>query len=212
MATGNGFDGWLEQELQRETARVAPLSTATARYEAAYRGGVHRTSVLAKAAAAVTAKGAIGLAFGALAVSAAGMAGEASLSGSSNPANWGQQVVQQVQRCKDALAPGSQGIGQCVSAFARKNGPAVSEDHRASGARENHASGARENLPDSSRGHGKGSPDGKDKSSPDDKGNISPDGKGDSSPDGKGDSSPTGQGTGHSDGDLAPRTKAPKVL
>ena len=92
-------------------------------------------SVLAQAMAVVSGKGAVGLAVAALAVGAAGAAGEAAITGSANPGDWGQQVVQQVQKCRDALTPGSHGIGQCVSTFANQHGKDVSSDHKASGAR-----------------------------------------------------------------------------
>ena len=104
-------------------------------------------SVLAKAAAVVSAKGAAGLAVALLAVGAAAVATEASVTGSANPTNWGQAVVDQVNTCKNALKPGQHGIGQCVSAFAKTHGAQVSSDHassareRASDARENHPSG-----------------------------------------------------------------------
>jgi hypothetical protein len=92
-------------------------------------------SVLANAVAVVSGKGAIGLAVAALAIG--GVSAEAAITGSVNPQNWGQQVVKQVQTCKDALAPGSHGIGACVSTFANQHGKQVSADHRASGARGN---------------------------------------------------------------------------
>ena len=57
-------------------------------------------SVLAKAATMVSAKGAVGIAIAMLAVGAAGV--EAAVTGSVNPNDWGQQVVQQVTTCKDA--------------------------------------------------------------------------------------------------------------
>ena len=93
-------------------------------------------SVLAQALAVVSGKGAVGLAVAALAVGAAGVAGEAAITGSANPGDWGQQVVQQVQTCKDALTPGSHGIGHCVSTFANQHGKDVSSEHKASGARQ----------------------------------------------------------------------------
>lgn len=139
---GNGFDRWLEQELQRATAGnggPSPSAGQAAYHAASLQGGTHM-SVLAKAASVVSAKGAVGLAVAVLAVGAAGAATEASVTGSTNPSNWGQQVVQQVQKCKDALAPGSHGIGQCVSTFAKQNGKDVSSQHSASSARENHPS------------------------------------------------------------------------
>lgn len=110
-------------------------------------------SLLAKAIALVSTKGAIGLAVAAIAVGAATAATEASVTGSTNPQNWGQSVVTQVQACKAALAPGSHGIGQCVSAFAKQHGPQVSADHRASGAR---GSSARTDHPTSTDHPGNG--------------------------------------------------------
>jgi len=97
-------------------------------------------SFLAHAASVVSAKGAIGLAVAALAVAAAGVGAEAAITGSANPSNWGQQVVQQVDKCKDALAPGSHGIGECVSTFAKQHGKQESKhaNEAASDARTNH--------------------------------------------------------------------------
>jgi len=92
-------------------------------------------SVLAKAATVVSTKGAVGLAVALLAVGAAGIATEAAVTGSANPTNWGQAVVDQVNKCKDALKPGQHGIGQCVSAFAKTHGKQVSSQHAASSAR-----------------------------------------------------------------------------
>lgn len=98
-------------------------------------------SGLAKAVTLVSTKGAVGLAVAFLAVGAAGVATEAAATGSANPTNWGQAVVDQVNQCKDALKPGQHGIGQCVSAFASTHGKQVSSSH-ASDAR-THASDAR---------------------------------------------------------------------
>ena len=110
-------------------------------------------SVLAKVVALVSTKGAIGIAVAALAVGAATAATEASVTGSTDPQNWGQQVVAQVNACKAALTPDSHGIGQCVSTFAKQHGPKVSADHRASGAR---GSSARTNHPTSTDHPGNG--------------------------------------------------------
>ncbi len=120
-------------------------------------------SVLAKAVTVVSTKGAAGLAVAVLALGAAGVATEAAVTGSANPTNWGQAVVDQVTKCKDALKPGQHGIGQCVSAFAKTHGKTVSESH-ASGARE-HASDARRNDhtpgPPSDRGKPSDAPGGR---------------------------------------------------
>ncbi|MFI5283410.1 MAG: hypothetical protein ACHQ0J_09805 [Candidatus Dormibacterales bacterium] len=110
---------------------------------------------LARITGLVTAKAAIGLVTGVLAVSAAGMAGEATITGSINPVNWGQQVQQQVEQCKAALAPGMHGIGSCVSSFARQHGALVSAEHRASSARENGPTN-KANGNGNGKGNGKG--------------------------------------------------------
>jgi hypothetical protein len=136
------FDRWLDQQFQGQAGKQSGPSPmpAQARYHSAYLlglGGAH-VSILAKAGLLVSTKGAIGLAVAALALGAAGA--EAAITGSVNPTNWGQQVVIQVDTCKDALLPGTHGIGECVSKFANqhgKQGNQVSSDHRASPAREN---------------------------------------------------------------------------
>lgn len=138
---GGDFERWLQQELQHQAVRKSGPSPQPeqSQYHAAYlQGGPHMSvlvKALVKAAAVVTGKGAIGLTVAALAIGGAGT--EAAITRSANPANWGQQVVQQVQKCKDALAPGSHGIGKCVNTFANKHGTQVSSGDRASGAREN---------------------------------------------------------------------------
>jgi hypothetical protein len=139
VESGGGFERWLEQQLHSGAAKASGPSPepTQAQYHAAYlQGGLHM-SFLATAVKVVSTKGAIGVAVAALAVGAAGAAAEAAVTGSANPTNWGQQVVEQVQDCKAALSPGSHGIGQCVSAFAKQNGKTVSADHRVSPARGN---------------------------------------------------------------------------
>jgi len=98
--------------------------------------------ILSGAGAAIAVKVVTGLAVAALASTAAAAATEAALTGSLNPADWGQQVRQTVATCKDTLrASGTRGIGQCVSAFAKQHGKIVSAEHRASGTRLNHGNG-----------------------------------------------------------------------
>lgn len=96
-------------------------------------------SLLSGVRAALVVKAATGLAVAALAVVAAASVTEAAITGSADPANWGQQVRQQVIACKAALETGQHGIGQCVSAFASQHGQVMSG--RASGARLNHGNG-----------------------------------------------------------------------
>jgi hypothetical protein len=86
--------------------------------------------LIAKIAAVLTTKAAIGVAAATLAVGAAGVS-ESAITGSTNPSDWGNQVVKQVNTCKDALAPGSHGIGECVSSFASRHGQDSSAEHRA---------------------------------------------------------------------------------
>ena len=89
--------------------------------------------------AALAVKAATGFAVAALAMVSAAAVTEAAITGSADPANWGQQVRQQVIACKAALESGQHGIGPCVSAFASHHGQVMSG--RASGARLNHGNG-----------------------------------------------------------------------
>jgi hypothetical protein len=127
---GDSFDTWLGEQLQHHASVSEGPSPAPvqAKYHAAHVAAGHM-SFLAKVAALLTTKAAIGVAASVLVASAAGS--EAIITGSANPTDWGQQVVKQVNHCKDALAPGSHGIGQCVSSFASQHGKQVSADHRA---------------------------------------------------------------------------------
>lgn len=104
--------------------------------------------LLGGAGAALGVKILTGIAVAAAAATVAGAATEVATTGSLNPSDWGQQVTQQVQTCKDTLrASGTRGIGQCVSQFARQHGALVSGQH---------ASGARENGKDNGNGNGNG--------------------------------------------------------
>ncbi len=97
--------------------------------------------------AAIGVKVLTGLVVAAAAATVAVAATEVATTGSLNPSDWGQQVTQQVQTCKDTLrASGVRGIGQCVSQFAKQHGALVS----------GHASDARQN----GHGHGNGNGDG----------------------------------------------------
>ena len=83
--------------------------------------------LLSGAGAALAAKVVTGFAVAAIASTAAVAATEIALTGSANPATWGQQVKQTVATCKETLrASGTRGIGQCVSAFASQHGKTAS--------------------------------------------------------------------------------------
>ena len=111
--------------------------------------------LLGGAGAAIGLKIATGFAVAAMAATAAVAATEVAITGSMNPANWGQQVRQQVADCKASAARlGVHGIGQCVSQFANQHGKAVSDAHKASAARENGNGNA--NVKSKDKPHGGG--------------------------------------------------------
>jgi len=141
-----------DRDIERELGRVlGPVETSSIPAWSAPASGGFMKKILGGTGAALAAKLVTGFAIGALA--AAG-ATEAAITGSANPTVWGQQVVQQVQKCKAALQPGQHGIGQCVSAFARQNGI----DHRASGARTNNGNNGNGNGNGNGKGKGHGKP------------------------------------------------------
>jgi hypothetical protein len=118
--------------------------------------------------AAIGAKVLTGFVVAAAAATVAVAATEVATTGSLNPSDWGQQVTQQVQTCKDTLrASGTRGIGQCVSQFAKQHGALVS----------GHASDARQNGNangnDNGNGNANGNANGHNKDKSNDHGNSS---------------------------------------
>jgi hypothetical protein len=112
-------------------------------------------TILSGAGAALAAKVATGFAAVVLATTAAAAATEATVTGSLNPADWGQQVKMQVDTCKDNLKTGQHGIGACVSAFAKQHGALVSGQHPANGTP---ANGNKGKHLGNGAGQGKGKP------------------------------------------------------
>jgi hypothetical protein len=113
--------------------------------------------LLSSAGAALAAKIVTGFAVAAIASTAAAAATEIALTGSANPANWGQQVKQTVATCKDTLrASGTRGIGQCVSAFANQHGKTESGDHPGNGNANGHANDKGKNGKHLGQGNGHG--------------------------------------------------------
>ena len=146
------FGEELERELHRVLDPIAAQSIPARRVS--NTGGLMKR-ILGGAGAALAVKFATGFAIAALAATAAGAATEIAITGSVNPNDWGQQVKQAVSDCKDTLrASGTRGIGKCVSAFAKQHGKIVSDEHRASKAREN---------PGHGNGNGNGNGNDKDK-------------------------------------------------
>jgi hypothetical protein len=77
------------------------------------RGGELVDRELSGGRAELAVKAATGFAVAMFALVAAAAVAEAAITGSADPANWGQQVRHQVSVCKAALATGEHGIGQC---------------------------------------------------------------------------------------------------
>ncbi len=135
MIDTNDFDGEIERELNRVLRPVDGASVPAWRTPGS-AGLVKR--IVGGAGAAIALKVLTGLAVAVFAGAGALAATEAVTTGSLNPADWGQQVKQQVAACKAALTDGHHGIGDCVSAFAKQHGDLVSDQHAASSARLNH--------------------------------------------------------------------------
>jgi uncharacterized membrane protein YgcG len=133
------FDEWLERELrQKASGEAAPNPLPSqARYHAVSLRGRALGRLSFVIAALVSTNAATALAMSAVVVVAAGAATEAVITGSANPVDWGHQVVQQVEKCKDALAPGGHSVGDCASSFASRHGQQESTTHKASDARQN---------------------------------------------------------------------------
>lgn len=148
----------LERELEAELHRVLdPLAAQPIpdRRQAPGRTGVR--ALLGGAGAALTFKLVTGVAVAAAAVTITG----AATTGSLNPADWGQQVKQQVDNCKAELASGQHGIGDCVSSFASQHGSAVASAARQHGRASDSTPGAgngNANGAGNASGHGKDKP------------------------------------------------------
>src|SRR4029077_2141627 len=120
----------IERELESELHRVLdPVASMSIPARRAVRSAGPVKTLLGGAGAALTVKILTGVAVAAAAVTVAGAATTHSL----NPSVWGQQVKQQVETCKDQLAQGDHGIGDCVSGFANQHGQAVASDARQNG-------------------------------------------------------------------------------
>jgi hypothetical protein len=115
--------------------------------------------LLSGSRAALVVKAVTGFAVAAFAMVAAAAVTEAAITGSADPANWGQQVRQQVIACKAALETGEHGIGPCVSAFASQHGQVMSG--RASGTRLSHGNGNANGHDKAAKAKGKGNGNGK---------------------------------------------------
>lgn len=142
----------LERQLEQEFRRVLdPLSAMPVPPRRAVAGRSASKALFGGTGAALGLKLVTGVAVAAAAVTVAGV----STTGTLNPVNWGQQVQQQVDTCKDKLAAGDHGIGQCVSDFANQHGATVASDARHHG--NPNSNGA---TKDNSGGNGNGNANG----------------------------------------------------
>jgi len=117
------FDRWLHRQLcvALEPERGPRPHPADARYAAvARRTGGQAILTRSSIPAALGAKALVG---GAVVALAAGTAGTV-MTGSVNPANWGQHVSEAVETCAKDV-----NVGRCVSAFAQEHGEAVRAQH-----------------------------------------------------------------------------------
>src|SRR5690242_4338777 len=161
----------LERELEEELHRILDPMTAQPippRRVLADRAAARK--LIGGAGAALGVKLLTGVAVAAAAVTVAG----AATTGSLNPADWGQQVKQQVSNCKSQLAAGDHGIGDCVSGFASQHGAAVASAARHHG-----------------NGNGNGNPSPKDNGGSNGNGNGGANGHGKDHPKGQPTSAPT---------------------
>ena len=127
------FESWLSSELDRGLSGARPrLRSAAPR-----RAGRVTLKAAALAMAAVLVTGGVALAAG------------TAVTGTPNPAVWGQQVQAKVQSCQQALQSGQHGIGQCVSAFAKQHGQQEKAAHA-------HGAGAQGHGNGNGNGHGHG--------------------------------------------------------
>ncbi len=151
------FDREIESELSRILGPVDRASIPM--WRTPEPGGIMKR-LFGGAGAALAAKLLTGFAVAALAMTAAGVTTEVATTGSLNPSDWGQQVKEQVQDCKDTLrASGVRGIGECVSAFAKQHGKIVSGEHRNSDARTNdHGNNGKNNGNNGNHGKPSGTP------------------------------------------------------
>jgi uncharacterized low-complexity protein len=117
-----------EREIEHELHRIInPMTAGPIPFRRPIQPGGSMKKLLGGAGAAIGVKILTGIAVAAAATTFAVAATEVAITGSANPANWGQQVTTQVNACKaSAERLGVHGIGQCVASFARTHGDTVS--------------------------------------------------------------------------------------
>jgi hypothetical protein len=129
-----------EREIERELHRALDPTMAVSipAWRTPSSGSITRR-LLGGAGVAIGVKLLTGIAVAAAAATIAGAATETAITGSLSPTVWGQQVKLQVEACKDRLAAGRHGLGECVSDFATKQPDAVSDTTQSPAAAETKA-------------------------------------------------------------------------
>jgi hypothetical protein len=149
---GMKFDDWLEEELRRGARQVhgrLPDAPRYANLPAVRSPKMHGLGALAKSKVVVAATATL-LAAG------SGVAAKAAITGDANPFHWGKQVSQQVDKCKNQLGPNENGIGQCVSEFAKQHGQQMREAHSQAGLHSQAASHSQAGSHPGAQAHGSG--------------------------------------------------------
>jgi hypothetical protein len=128
--TNADFERFLDSQLQTRLGELAGPTTdhRRAAYHLAATGSASWFGV-AGARRMPASRAAVALVTAALALVAGSAVAAAAVTGSSDPGVWGRTVTQAVAECKDHLADGEHGIGQCVSEVARRHGEAQKEAH-----------------------------------------------------------------------------------
>lgn len=206
MGSGEDFDRWLERELRGVVGQLRGTRPRAheATYFAALAAGGQMT-LSARLIATLTSRAAALAAAAALSVGGGAYALAAAATGDPNPLNWGQQVKQVVQQCKEEVRSESpvgeasearevsaaRNVGQCVSAFARQHGQQERSQHSQG---QNHGQGKQEHEQeaDQAQGHAQGKGDSH--------GQGQGQGQGDSRGQGQGESHGQGQGQGQGQG------------
>ncbi|HEX9363891.1 MAG TPA: hypothetical protein VGA47_08910 [Candidatus Dormibacteraeota bacterium] len=136
----------IDREIELELKRVLdPLAGAPIPARRMVRSQSTRMrALLGGAGAALSVKLLTGVAVAAAAVTVAGTAATGSL----DPTVWGQQVKDRVAECRDKLADGQHGIGDCVSSFASQHGQDVASAARQHGSENPNAHGGNPNAND----------------------------------------------------------------
>jgi hypothetical protein len=125
------FDDWLGRELRHrlDPVRGSRPHPSQARYRtASHTWGARLMAIKSSIAAAFGAKALVG---GAVVAMAAGAAAGTATTGSANPVNWGQHIVQVVEGCKHDVRSGhaSGNVGECVSDVAQTHGQQERAQH-----------------------------------------------------------------------------------